>query len=132
MKYTIDIGGRGEVMVDSIEFGVATEGAVEGWADIYISVRDSEMDIYTDPSKKVWIDWLNANCGEKHNPEERIVSVIAKVYGNDDTVYRSIEIQNAYLADYVEESMAANHSYTAMIKRAPTRKGDIKVTGGMS
>jgi hypothetical protein len=130
MQYTIDIGGNGEIQVDKLEFSVITEGAVDGWPEIYINVVDSEMDIYTDSRKKVWIEWLNDNCGQKNNPEKRVVKVVAKVRGYDGTVYRTIEINEAYLDSYIEESMGAHHSYMATIKRAPSRKSEINLISG--
>lgn len=129
MKYTIDIGGTKGIKVDFLEFGIASEGAVQGWADLYINVQDNEMDIFTDSSKKVWIEWLNACCGDKNNPQERILPVVAKVFGGDDDTqgYRTIEIEHAYLASYVEQSVGSQHSYAATIRRAPIRKGKIEV-----
>lgn len=130
MKYTIDIGGNGEIQVDHLEYGVFTEGSVEGWPDIYISVSDSEMDIFTDARKRKWIEWLNDNCGQKSNPEKRILNVVAKVISNTGEVYRTIEITEAYLASYTEESMGANHAYSATIRRAPSRQSQINLICG--
>jgi 5-keto 4-deoxyuronate isomerase len=130
MKYTINIGGNGEIQVDYLEYGVVNEGSVEGWPEIYITVRDSEMDIYTNAGKRKWIEWLNDNCGHKSNPEKRILKVVAKVMGNGGEVYRTIEITEAYLAGYTEQSMDANHSYSATIRRAPSRQSQINLLGG--
>lgn len=127
MEFKIKIGDSEEIRVDNLEFGVSTEGTTDGWADVFISVRDMETDIYTDESKKIWIEWLNDNCGDKNNPEKRVLPVEAKIYSDQETVYRSVTIENAYLASYVEDSMGAVHSYSAVIRRAPTRKGDIKI-----
>jgi hypothetical protein len=130
MEYKINIDNRGEIQVDSLEYGINAEGSTEGWGEIYIRVEDVEKDIYTNQSKRVWIEWLDANCGEKHNPEERILPVVATIYGDDETPYRSITIEEAYLSHYVEHSMGAYFSYVAEIRRAPTRKGDIKISDG--
>ena len=127
MEFKIKISDNDEIRVDHLEFGVSTEGATEGWADVYIRVRDMEADIYTDETKKIWIEWLNDNCGEKNNPEKRVLPVEAKIYSDEEEVYRSVSIEHAYLASYMEDSMGANHSYNAEIRRAPTRKGDIKI-----
>jgi hypothetical protein len=113
-----------------LEYGVVNEGSVEGWPEIYITVRDSEMDIYTNAGKRKWIEWLNDNCGHKSNPEKRILKVVAKVMGNGGEVYRTIEITEAYLAGYTEQSMGANHSYSATIRRAPSRQSQINLLGG--
>ena len=75
MEFKIKIGDNDEIRVDHLEFGVSTQGATEGWADVYIRVRDMEADIYTDETKKIWIEWLNDNCGEKNNPEKRVLPV---------------------------------------------------------
>lgn len=130
MKYTIDIGGNGEISVDHLEYGVIMDGSVEGWPEIYISVRDTEMDIFTNAEKRTWIKWLNDNCGQKNNPEKRIVKVVAKVTSNSGEVYRTIEINQAYLASYTEESMEGNHAYNATIRRAPSRQGQINILSG--
>jgi len=129
MKYTIAIGGGGEFEVDSMVFGVVGAETVEGWADVRIQVNDEEEDIYTDEKKKVWIEWLDKCCMDKHNPEERIRKVVAKVYGGDDDsdAYRTVTIENGYLDRYVEHSEGDNHSYEATIRRAPKKQGEVKV-----
>ena len=127
MDYKIKIGSSDEILVDFLEFGAATEGYTEGWPEVYISVRDSETDIYADKSKKAWIEWLNEYCGEKDNPEKRIVPVVAKIYSDDGKVYRTFTIENAYLASYEEVSTPKNHSYVAEVRRADSRKGDINI-----
>jgi hypothetical protein len=50
--------------------------------------------------------------------------------GNGGEVYRTIEITEAYLAGYTEQSMGANHSYSATIRRAPSRQSQINLLGG--
>ena len=80
-------------------------------------------------NSKIWIKWLNACCGYKHNPKERVVKVVAKIYETNEQsrVYRSIEIEKAYLASYVEVSMESGHHYAATIKPGPA-KGNIDIT----
>jgi len=130
MKYTVQIKDSAEFDVDFLEFGIAGDGASEGWADLYIRVVDEEEEIYTDADKKsVWMEWLDACCGEKNNPEERIRKVVAKVYGGDtdSDVYRTLTIENGYIDSYVESSAGTTYQYQAVIKRAPLKKGKVSV-----
>jgi hypothetical protein len=125
VKYVVEIKGN-EIEVDAVVFGA--DNTSEGWAELYITVEDLTEDIF-DSSKNVWIEWLNANCGDKHNPGERILRVVVKVFGgpNDNTLYRTMEIEHAYLASYVEKSQGTDHSYSATIRRAPRRRGEFRV-----
>ena len=130
MIYKLTIGDGEEFRVDDLTYGINADGAVEGFADIFISVSDREEDIFKEASKKVWLEWLDACCGDKHNPEERIRRVVAKIYAGDENtdVVRNIKIEKAYLASYVESSEGTNHYYKAEIRRAPERNAEVTVT----
>lgn len=122
MKYTVAIDGN-EMEVNGIEFGML-DGNPEGNIDLYLRVFDSEEDIYTDASKRtVWIDWLNNCLGTTRDPAERIKPVVAKVYGGsgDQECYRTIRIQHACIASFVESAGADEFHYEVTIKRAPRR-----------
>lgn len=130
MKYTIQVRDSEEFDVDFMEYGIHSDGASEGWADLYIRVVDHEEEIYTDPAKKsVWTEWLDCCCGEKNNPQDRVRQVVARVYGGDEDneVYRTMTIENGYLDSYVERSSGTDFQYQAVIKRAPLKKGEVSV-----
>ena len=131
MKYTVSLNGT-KIDVDELEFGVIG-GSPEGNIDLYIRITDMEEDIYTEGSKKnLWTTWLNACCEDKNNPKERIRKVEAKIFGgeNDSQLYRTIVIENGYLASFVESSGGTQYSYEVTLKRAPRKKGVVSVKAG--
>jgi len=131
MKYTISVNGT-EIDIDELEFGVLG-GSPEGNIDLYVHITDNEEDIYTGEKKKnLWTEWLNACCEDKNNPKERIRKIEAKVFGGgkDDQPYRTIVIENGYLASFVETSGGTSYAYEATLKRAPRKKGEVSVKAG--
>ena len=131
MKYTITVRGT-EIEVDELEFGVH-KGSPEGNVDLYIRVADNEEDIYTGEAKKtLWTEWLDACLEDKQNPGERIRKVEAKVFGgeSDSTPFRTLVIEHGFLADFDEHSQGIDYGYTALIRRAPRKKGEISVKAG--
>ena len=119
MKYTVEVDGA-EFEVDGIEWGTFN-GSEEGNIDLFITIFDSDRDIYTDSSKKdIWVDWLDKCLGDKHNPGERIKPVTVKIWGGDDDEepYRTIKIQHACIASFTESSGNTNYSYTVTIMKA--------------
>jgi len=132
MKYTISVAGGEEIEVDSMQFGMG-KGSPEGNIELFVCVTDLEEDIYTESGKKnLWTGWIDKCCMDKHNPNERIRKVVAKVYGGDgdDTLYRTVTIENACITSFRESSMGTHFEMEVVIKRAPRKAGEISVAAG--
>ena len=120
MKYKLSIDGDEAFEVDMIQIGIPGGPNFEGWADLYISVTDTDLDIYEDPGKNaVWIDWLNDCFDPGLSEEKRVKSVVATIESDGGKPYRTATITKAFIASYSESSDASGHSYSVTIRREP-------------
>jgi hypothetical protein len=134
MKYKLTISGE-SIEVPYMEFGIDSNDASEGWADLYVKIEDWEQHVYTDPAKKsFWVNWLDSYCMKKDNPQDRIKSVIAEVYGgtNNDELFRKVSIENAYISAFREGNLLGDDreqmDLMVEIRQAPHLHGDVSVT----
>ena len=139
MKYEVKINGA-KFNVDGVEFGV-DKATATGNIGLYIRLTDNDYDIYDAEEKKsFWTEWVNICCADNGKPEDRVRKVEVGVFGGqgNNTPYRTIVIEKGYLAAFTELSdrgqpahgIPGNFEYSAVIKSAPNKAGEISVKAG--